>query len=185
MTPEEISSMLNSRKLILKGKRWRKFNEFTLVPIFVTLAVIIGCTLRISKVGFTEWQMVPFLIVPILFLVLWIPYKNTELQFFEVFTPFEKKENYHIAMNALKKMNWSVKIDTESFLEAYTSPAIGFTWGSDMITVLTDDKRILINCICNIDIVKQQAFFTFGKLKRNVNRLAIAIEEEVNTYPAV
>ncbi|MBL7741979.1 MAG: hypothetical protein JNN00_00760 [Chitinophagaceae bacterium] len=180
MTEKEYTQMFSAKKLILKGKRWRKFHEFTVVPTGLCIATTIGCVGRISKVGFTEWPLIPFFFLPITFLCWWIPYKNRELKFTDIETSNDQKGNHALVTNALNKLNWGIKKNTPYFIESFTSQDIGFTWGSDMITILLADKKILINCISNVDIVKNQAFFTFGHLSRTIRKLRDAIEKEIN-----
>lgn len=96
-------------------------------------------------------------------------------------TPYDKKKNYRMVINVLNKLNWAIKKDTDNLIEAYTSANVGLTWGSDMVTMLIDDNRILVNSLSNLDVVKNQAFFTFGKLRRNTRHLLNEIADEMNT----
>lgn len=171
----DISKMLNSGKLILRGKRWRKFNEFTIVPIFVLLAATTGCILRIRNIGHFEREMIPFLVIPLLFIVWWIPYKNKELKFSVIGTENSVNENYSFVIKALKNLKWTIVKNDKPYVEARISSAVGVTWGSDMIFILVDDKRILVTSLCNLEIPKQQAFFTFGQLNRNKQKFISAI----------
>jgi hypothetical protein len=129
----DISKMLHSGKLILRGKRWRKFNEFTIVPIFVFLAATAGCILRIRNIGHLEREMIPFLAVPLLFIVWWIPYKNKELKFFVIETDNSADENYSFAVRALESLKWAIVRNDKPYIEATTASKGGLTWGSDMI----------------------------------------------------
>lgn len=181
MIKKDQQLMLASGKLILRGKRWRKFHEFTAVPIFVSLATITGAFLRISKVGIVEWQLTLFVLVPVLFLVWWIPYKNKQLRFFEIPTQYDKHENYSLAAGALQQLNWPVEKDDKTLIEAVIHRNTGLTWGNDMIFILIDDHRILVTSLSNLDMVKNQAFFTFGQLRRNVNEFTLTVNEILNT----
>jgi hypothetical protein len=181
MAQDDYIAMLSSGKLILRGKRWRKFHEFTVVPILLGLMSILGWLAGIQKRGFYfDWQLIPFISIPVLFTAWWIPYKNKELRFTGVSTPYEKKENYRIVINALNKLDWTIKEETDSLIEAYTSPMYGLPWGTDMMTVLIADNRILVNSLSSLEKVKNQAFFTFGALKRNTKQLINEITEEMN-----
>lgn len=181
LSQEELALMIDNQKLVLKGKRWWKFHEFTIFGFVFTIVMISAVTIRFLKVGFVEWQSLLFAIVPLVFLVLWLPYKNSELKFFAISTKYNKSRNYKISVKAIKKLNWTIKADSVSFIEANTSSTIGLTWGSDMIFILIDDQKILVNSICDLERIKQQSFFTFGKLRRNVKSFVEAVKKELES----
>lgn len=169
----DISDMLTSGKLILRGKRWRKFHEFTLLPIVFFLVVTVSSILRINKIGYLENEMIPFIAFPIIFLIWWIPYKNRELKFTIFKTEKNAEDNYSDVLQALKILKWKIVKKNNQFIEAQNDVKMQFTsWGGhDMIFILIDDKRILITSLSDLDAVRNQSFFTFGRLTKNKNIL--------------
>ncbi len=178
---EDYKLMLSSNKLSLNGKRWWKFFEFSFYITGLTLVLILGSLMRILKVGYLEWQDPILIIIPTLFVLWWLSYKKKELIFFEIRTPFGVKENHTIVINSLKNLNWYIKKNQPYFLEAFREGRLAVKWGRDMISILIDNERILINSICNLDIFKNQALFTFGRLKRNINEFANDIQKEMQS----
>ena len=160
--------MLLSKRLILKGKRWRKFYEASILIIFIALALVTGCLVRIITVEYFEWQQLLFMGIPFLFIIWWLPYKRKELKFSEIITGSKKEENHEIVTRTLKKLDWYIKLNHLYFIEAFAGPKITTTWGNEMVSILIDENRISINCICNVDIFRNQAFFTFGRLKKKI-----------------
>jgi hypothetical protein len=181
-TNDELKTMFETKTLILKGKRWRKFHEFIWWAILIGLGPFLGGILRITKIGFREWQVFPFIVIPILFMIWWIPYKRKELKLYEILTSFKKKQNQEFVLAAIEKLGWHTKYNSQQFIEAYDNSRIGLTWGMNMISVLIEDNRILLNCLTNLDstTTHKQAFFTFGKLKRNVKKLERSVLYEIS-----
>ncbi len=179
-TKEELMNMSQSGELLLKGKRWFKFHEFTIWIVVIGAGFCTGVILRIVKVGFIEWWPLPLFLIPILFIVWWIPYRRKRLRLHEVSTTFTRKENHEFVVRAIKQLDWHIKYDSVKYIEATDDSQIGTTWGDNMIFALIYDNKILLNCQTDLSALYAQAVFTFGKLTRNVRDLENAVLNEIN-----
>ena len=177
-TKEEFAKMFETKTLLLKGRRWRRFNEAIVWAMLFMIMWVCAAVVSMIKNGF-HWAPVLFIIVPILFLTWWSPNKDKELRFYELTTEFNKKENHEFVLAALKKLEWKIGYTSIRFTEAYENSKNWWTWGDNMVTVLIEDNRILINCVTNLDVITTQAGFTFGELTRIVKRLEQAVWAEI------
>ncbi len=181
MNKEEFKKVAETKKYILKGKRLRKFHEFTLFVILILFVIIALVLNRIFKVGFIEFETLLFIIVPLLFLIFWIPYKNQELNLKEKYTGFSTSKNQRIVKTALKLLGADIQRDDNGYIEAIGPPSIGLTWGNDMFFVLINKGFIYAISLSNLDSnIETQSFFTFGKLSRNIKDLYSLIDDEIN-----
>ena len=72
------------------------------------------------------------------------------------------------------ELKWTIFSTNKRIVEAKTFPSFfSGSWG-EQITILFDNKRVLVNSICDID--KQSSVVSMGRNKKNINRLIKEIE---------
>lgn len=169
--------MIANEKLLLKGRRFRRFHEFTFVSVLICTVFAFISIRNSLPVGIFNSELLPFIIGPILFIIVWIPLKNSELKLKKVLTDLNKTENQELLIRALSNLNYQVTLNNKGYVEATAESRIGITWGRDHIFAVIDNRNLYLTSLTNLDSARTQAFFTFGKLKRNVGRLIQEIEK--------
>ncbi len=95
--------------------------------------------------------------------------QQSKLQLISFFTDLSKTDNYGFSKKTLEILKWTIKEDSQDFIEAYNPHRDIRTWGNEMISIVLLDNQILLNSICNLDALNQVAF-TFGKNQENIEK---------------
>jgi uncharacterized membrane protein YbhN (UPF0104 family) len=174
MTSESIDYMTRTGMLYLDKQRRKNHFDAALTLRYVAI-IPVGITIYfLFKNGFSSWlTSLVFSIVGagIFLLASIIVYKKQQrkLKLTDFKTGLPKNDNYSIAKKAVENLQWTIKADSIDFIEAYNPHRDFRTWGNEMISILLLDNDILLNSICNLDLMNQAAF-SFGKNKKNVDK---------------
>jgi len=168
--------ILQTHRLILDKKRFYKHFE---APIYIGIPSLVALFFIVKL--FLD-KSIHF--VPSMFLLFLLPMMSVATflnQYFalnmrQIDTSFNKLENHDLILQTLTTLEWIIKINDNGFIEAFNPFGDIRTWGREMVSFVFDDKRILINSICNVDQIRSQAMFSFGKNKQNVKKFIKAFE---------
>jgi hypothetical protein len=171
MTPEQIKNSLKTQEL--KLSKSQKFTHYTLVVFFFIIpATLILLHLKDIIKGTPKPMLeneIWFLIIPPIlgFLVYLIQKKRLKLK--SINTNLTRSEIDKIIENVAKKLEWHFYTKNDNVIIAKTHPSFfSGSWG-EQITILFDNKRILVNSICDPD--KKSSMVSMGRNKRNRNTL--------------
>jgi hypothetical protein len=158
---EKIST---TERLILSRKRL--FRHYTGVLLLLLLSVFLITFIAVKSADSNfvfKTPMLIFLIFPLFTIAAFInQYAALKLKTFG--TGLSSLDNYSIAKDAIKTLNWKIRIDNRGFIEAFNDyTSFGRTTGKDMISIIITENKILINSIGNVDGVSDwQIAFSFG-----------------------
>ena len=78
------------------------------------------------------------------------------------------------------ELKWKIFTTNKRIVEAKTFPSFfSGSWG-EQITILFDNKRVLVNSICDLD--KRSSVVSMGRNKKNTVRLINEIEKASRQY---
>lgn len=171
MTNEQIKHSLETRELNLSNIQ--KFTHYALVFFFFMIpATLILLHLKDILNGTPKAMLeneIWFLTIPPIlgFLVFLIQKKRLKLE--PISTNLSRSEIDKVIENVAKKLEWHLIIKGNNVIIAKTYPSFfSGSWG-EQITILFDNKRILVNSICDPD--RKSSMVSMGRNKRNRNTL--------------
>lgn len=177
MTDQQIDQSIETNKLKLTN--WEKLTHYGLVGYFFlvpTIALFLcfvdlvnGTTKRLNS------EMFLLVIVPFIFGLLFYRLQRNRLKFKIVETSLTRDELDEIIHQVSTELKWTILTTNKRIIEAKTFPSFfSGSWG-EQITILFDNKRVLVNSICDLD--KQSSVVSMGRNKKNTNRLIDEIEK--------
>jgi hypothetical protein len=177
MTNEQIKYSIQTGDL--KLGTWGKLTHYGIVLIcFLIPATIIFLYLNDhleGKLRPLQEGLIWYLIIPPILGILFYRIQKKRLKFKTIDTQLAREQLDLIIEKVANELEWIPIFANEKVIVAKTSP--GFfsgSWG-EQITILFDDKRILVNSICDPD--KQSSLVSMGRNKKNMNRLIEAIKK--------
>lgn len=180
MTEKQILESIQIQELKLSG--WRKFSHYSIVGFFVLLSplfiifyirdIINGTAKEFDKM----WLIVLiFTIIPLGLGLLYYKIQRKKLRFKLVKTNLTREALSQLIEKVSKELQGSITYFDEKVIEVKTSPSFwSGSWG-ELITIFFDKQAILINSICDPD--KKSSVTSYGRNKKNINRLIEAISE--------
>jgi len=177
MTREQIRYGLDNQKL--KLIKWENFSHYSIVgfcfiiPLTITffhLKAYFENTKRIIASG-EIWHI----IVPVLLGIFLYFLQKSRLKFKEVHTNLNKQQLLKIIEKVAIKLEWNAHFSNSSVIVVKTHPGfLSGSWG-EQITILFDNKKVLINSIC--DPAKKSSIVSMGRNKQNENLLITEIKK--------
>lgn len=190
MSEDRIERMTSRERLILSPRRWLIHYCMPILLIISSISVIIAFIEGRSS-GFYKVEkdlnyyiviFMVFILFPFLAILTSIV-QYRALKFITIPAILSAKNNQNAALQALRRMHWTIKVNQEGFMEAHNpilEPTSLRTFGREMITVIILEKRVLLNCICNVDTtIWFQGAFTFGKIKELTEKFKKYFASEV------
>ena len=105
-------------------------------------------------------------------LLLWNQWNR--LAFKTTTTTLSRKEINLVIQNVARELGWRVTINKRNLVKAYTNPSFfSGSWG-EMITILFDEDKVMINSICNPK--KQSSMSAMGRNRKNEQRFLTALK---------
>ncbi len=176
MTDQQIYQSIATNELKLTA--WGKFIHYGIVvflffiptlSLFLFFKELFNGTSKDFIVG-----MLLFIIVPSFLGFLFYRLQRNRLKFKIVETTLTREELDKIINQVATELKWTIFSTNKRIVEAKTFPSFfSGSWG-EQITILFDNKRVLVNSICDID--KQSSVVSMGRNKKNINRLIKEIE---------
>ncbi|WP_431106806.1 hypothetical protein [Winogradskyella poriferorum] len=177
MTIEKIKYGLENRELKLSN--WDKFSHYGIVgfcfiiPLtftFLHLKDYFSHTPKPIKSG-EIW----FFIIPTLIGILFFYLQKNRLKFKEVNTNLNKSELNKIIEKVAEELEWHLHFSNSKAIVAKTHPGfLSGSWG-EQITILFDNRKVLVNSIC--DPEKKSSVVSMGRNKQNENKLIEEIKK--------
>ena len=170
MKNSQDQQILESRKLYLTKKR--AINHYLDAFIIIGIALFPIFLLFKGFVNKTGYYNSPYFLIFLIFpaMALYLFLKQVKLlKLTELTTPFAKSENYKIAKETVRTLQWSIKIDTKGFIEAYTKSEDFWSNQDQMFSIVITDNRILVNSIWNVDTYSATPI-SWGQNSKNVKK---------------
>lgn len=170
MNKEQINIMKKTKRL--KLSRWQTIdhyfimifillipglNLFSLFEIYVTNSY--NGVRSADELILTTW---PWLIPAIVFYLI----QKRRLRFIEVKVEHTDQEFYKAIERTAKEYKWQIESNNENIFRAYRPSNWTGSWG-EMITIIKDKDRLLLNSIC--DPNKKSSVASFGWNKKNID----------------
>lgn len=184
MTTQQLKESLVQKRLNLDRKSFLKHYE---APIWCGILCIVMFGyffyLQIRDPFRLTAPMLMLLVFPGMTLAVWLNQYRI-LRFGQIDTNLDDDTSYRIAKYTLETLQWPIYKEKQNvFLQANNPFNDIRTWGDEMITIVIDKKRVLVNSICNPDYGKMaQAGLSFGKNKQNVKKF-IQTFDLLSMYP--
>jgi len=118
----------------------------------------------------------PWLIPALVFYYL----QRRKLNFKEVVIPYTDNEFKEAVCRTVNELKWEVELNNRNILRAYRHSSFTLSWG-EMITIIKQPNRLLVNCIC--DPTKMSSIASFGWNKRNIGTLLRNLHEVQEQIP--
>jgi hypothetical protein len=176
MNREQIKYSLTNRELKLSNRN--KFTHYGIVGFCFLIPLVFAFLYLDAYFGNTpnrinsEW--IWFLVVPTLIGILFYYLQKKRLKFKEVKTSLSRKELNEIIERIANELEWTLFFKNSKVIVAKTHPSFfSGSWG-EQITILFDNRKVLVNSICDPD--KQTSVVSMGRNKQNENKLIKEIE---------
>jgi len=177
MNNEQIKYSLENRELKLSN--WEKFSHYGIVGfcfiipltfIFLHLKDYFENTPKPIRSGEIWFFIIPTLIG------IWFYYiQKKRLKFKEVNTSLNRTELNKIIEKVANELEWTLNLTKSKIIVAKTHPSfLSGSWG-EQITILFDNRKVLVNSICDPD--KKSSLVSMGRNKQNENKLIKEIEK--------
>jgi hypothetical protein len=171
MNNEQIKYSLANRELKLSN--WKKFSHYGIVgfcfitPLtftFLHLKDYFENTPKTIKTG-EMW----FFIIPTLIGILFYYIQKNRLKFKEVDTSLNRAELNKIIEKVAEELEWQIILKNSKRIVAKTYPSFfSGSWG-EQITIIFDNRKVLVNSICDPD--KKSSVVSMGRNKQNEDKL--------------
>lgn len=166
---------MNSDRLILKGRRWRKYYAPTMFLIFIA---IFSCIMPIIMHYDYSKQSIPALIV---FDVFWFVYaivmglwQYQALKFEAIPTDRTASESYEAIISMAKKLFWTIQsCQKGKYIEASVPSSYQFQRWSALVTIHFFDGKVLANSIQYPDRGSSRS--SYDNSKKNVQYIRKAV----------
>lgn len=178
MTQFKTQKIKETKTLSLR--RWQLFGHYAIV-IFLLVAPIMA-TFSLFKIYVTKTYSgfrsanelmlacYPWLIPAILFYFI----QKRRLKFTDINISVEKEIFQKAADLSANKLGWTIQETSPDFIRAVRRGSLSsLSWG-EMITIIRENDKILINSICDPDSIASVA--SFGWNKKNVNTFKTTLE---------
>jgi hypothetical protein len=177
MTDQQIDQSIETNKLKLTA--WGKFEHYgivfflffiPIVPLFLYFKDLLNGNSKEINGG-----MLLFTIIPFILGLLFYRLQHNRLNFKIAETNLTRDELDKIIHQVSIELKWTIITSNKRIIEAKTFPSFfSGSWG-EQITILFDNKRVLVNSICDLD--KRSSVVSMGRNKKNTNRLIDEIEK--------
>ncbi|MEY8848584.1 hypothetical protein AB9K26_07200 [Psychroserpens sp. XS_ASV72] len=116
-----------------------------------------------------------FLIIPTLLGIIFFYLQKSRLKFKEVNTNLNKIQLNKIIEKVAEELEWDFHFSNPKAIVAKTHPGfLSGSWG-EQITILFDNKKVLVNSICDLD--KKSSLVSMGRNGQNEHRLIEEIKK--------
>jgi len=169
MTEEQITKSLETKELKLVG--WRKYTHYSIVffLFFIGAFSLFFYLKDLTRVDGAWFFLLLFVIVPLSLGLLYYKKQRKKLKFKIINTNLARVEVNEIIQQVSLELKWDIVTSEENVIEAKTSPGfLSGSWG-ELITILFDKHKVLVNSICDPD--KRGSVVSFGRNKINTDRL--------------
>ena len=177
MTDEQILNSINTDRLTLNS--WGKLKHYLIVLfLFITPILFIYDFLK-DLVNSSPKQMnletFLFITVPSALGLFFYNLQSNRLKFKIVETNLKRSELDNIIDQVATELKWTIIKNDDQIVEAKTYPSLlSGSWG-EQITILFDNKRVLVNSIC--DLERRSSVASMGRNRKNTNRIIEEIEK--------
>ncbi len=177
MTEQQINQSIDKNELILTSSE--KYIHYGLVVNIFIMPVVILFLFLLDLVNGTSkrlnGEMFSLIIISSVLGLFFYRLQKSKLKFKIVETSLSREELNKIIQQVSTELKWIIFTSDKRIVEAKTFPSFfSGSWG-EQITIFFDNKRVLVNSIC--DLEKPTSIVSMGRNKRNSNRLINEIEK--------
>lgn len=120
---------------------------------------------------------ISFILVPVVIAALFFYIQKNRLKFVEIKTTKDKSEIDKIIKNTAKKLKWNIVFENPKAIIFKTNPSVlSGSWG-EKITILKDNKTVLVNSICDPDA--KSSITSNGRNRQNEKTIINEINKPV------
>ena len=119
----------------------------------------------------------PFLIAAIVFYFI----QRSRLNFNELTIIHSEEEFEEALRRTTTELEWKIEVHQKKYIKAIRNSNWTGSWG-EMITIIKDGDRLLLNSICDPDKISSVA--SFGWNKKNLKTFSSNLKDAVNKTPA-
>ncbi len=180
----EIKIMKKEKRLKLSF--WRAIDHYFIVLFFLFIPLItlysifeIYVTKTYDGVRTVQELMTatfPFIIPAIVFYFI----QKRRLRFIEVQINYTDQEFNEAIKRTAKEYDWRIEYNNKSIFRAYKPWNWTGSWG-EMITIIRDKEKLLLNSICDPD--KMSSVVSFGWNKKNIQTFLKNLNDVKNGIP--
>jgi hypothetical protein len=178
MDRESIKLMKKTTKLQLS--KWQKIDHFYIVfflliipgmGLFSLFEIFITKTYNgvrtADEIFRTTW---PWIIPSIAFYF----FQDWRLKFRKVNIEYSKEDFQDAVEKTAKEFDWQIEINNSKIFRAYRPGNWSLSWG-EMITIVKDKDRLLLNSIC--DLNTRASVVSFGWNRKNIDTFLSNLKE--------
>ena len=177
MEKKLIPKAIETQRVILDAEEtnvhYHGVKMIALFPLFFGLIIL---WFKISDHPIVNLSLVInifFFFLVFTMLLLWNQWNR--LAFKTTTTTLSRKEINLVIQNVARELNWRVTVNKKNLVKAYTYPSFfSGSWG-EMITILFDENKVMINSICNPKA--QTSMSAMGRNRKNEQRFLKAIKK--------
>ncbi|MCI4442729.1 MAG: hypothetical protein JHC39_04410 [Lentimicrobium sp.] len=118
----------------------------------------------------------PFFIAAIIFYFI----QRARLNFYELTIKHSEEEFEEALRRTAAELEWKIEVHQKRYIRAIRNSNWTGSWG-EMITIIIDGDRILLNSICDPDNIASVA--SYGWNKKNLKTFAANLKDTVNHIP--
>lgn len=145
-----------------------------LIPVMLIIFGLYGVYTGDSVTFSSAWAWI--IVIPMVLALLIAQSQYNKLRFLEMTTSLSYERIYKIIEEVSQTNGWVPDhIEPDCFIGHTTPGLLSGSWGEQIIVVF-DNRRILINSIC--DLNKRSAVTSFGRTTKNIELLVEALEKE-------
>ena len=171
----------------LKLSRWHSLTHFFIVPFilippsFDIYRLIENHINQPNYEGTTVGQVTSFTWVCITLAIGFYFIQKRRLRFREVKIEFTDSDFREAVKRSAKEYEWRIELNSKEVFRAYRPWSWTGSWG-EMITIIKDKDRLLLNSICDPNL--QSSVASFGWNKRNIDKFLSNLEDVRQGIPA-
>lgn len=185
--------MKNERTLLMKKNKRLKL---TTIQTLIHYGIVL---LLLFIVSLTAWSLVEIYIIktyagiwtanelirtslPFLLLAVFFAFiQHRRLKFKEINVAFTDEQFQEAIERTAKDLKWRIARNNKTFFRAYRPWNWTGSWG-EMVTIIKDKDRLLVNSICNPDNMSSVA--SYGWNRKNIKTFLENLTDVLNNKPA-
>lgn len=185
MNRDRIEVMMKNKRLKLNTTQILTHYGIVLFLLFIvsfTVWSLVEMYVTDTYTGVrTANELISTLSVFLLLVILSAFVQHRRLKFKEINVTFTEEQFQEAIERTANELEWRIDRDNETFFRAYRPWNWTGSWG-EMITIIKDKNRFLINSICNPDSISSLA--SYGWNRKNVQIFLKNMSDVLNNKPA-
>lgn len=184
MTKEWVEIMKQTKRL--KLSRWHSLTHFFIVPFVLIPPSFDIYGLIANQINQPNYGVGPvsyitsFTWICITLAIVFYFIQKRGLRFREVKVEYSDSDFQEAVKRSAKEYEWRIELNNKNVFRAYRPWNWTGSWG-EMITIIKDKDRLLLNSICDPNL--QSSVASFGWNKRNIDKFLSNLEDAQQGIP--